>query len=64
MTMNAKDVLRLKGSDVLIIEPHRSILTAMQILVESDRGALLVVDGRDRIQGILTERDISAQYPN
>jgi len=56
--MNAKEILKRCGVKTLTIEPHRNIREAIRLLAESDRGALVVVDRRERILGILTERDI------
>jgi CBS domain-containing protein len=56
--MNAKDALNKTKAETLTIEPQRSLLQAIRKLVESNQGALVVVDRRGKIQGILTERDI------
>lgn len=56
--MNAKDVLRQKGSKVILIEPQQSVHQAIDLLVTNGVGALVVVDEKESIVGMLTERDI------
>jgi CBS domain-containing protein len=54
MTIN--EILRDKGRDVITIEPERTVLEAMRLLVHHNIGSLVVVsDGQ--IHGIITERD-------
>jgi len=51
-------ILSLKGRDVATIEPGRTLSEAARILAERRIGALLIVDGRRPVAGIITERDI------
>jgi CBS domain-containing protein len=55
--MKVKDLLQKKGSDVLTIEPDRTVREAIQKLVDNRIGALLVME-KSEIEGIITERDI------
>lgn len=55
--MRICDILRRKGLEVVTIAPDRTILEAVQVLVEHNIGAVVVVDGPSPI-GILSERDI------
>ncbi len=55
--MKIRDVLRTKGSDVIQIEPDRSVLDAVRLLSEHRIGALVVTrDGG--VRGVVSERDI------
>ena len=63
--MKIRDILSHKGTDVVTITPDATVHAAVQVLVENNIGAVLVMDGSD-IAGILSERDIlrvSAQDP-
>ena len=55
--MKIEEILRNKGHDVVTITESRSVLEAVQILVEHNIGGLVVTEG-ERPTGILTERDI------
>jgi CBS domain-containing protein len=55
--MKIRDILRLKGSEVVTIRPDRTVLDAMRLLVARNIGSVVVVEGDD-IRGILTERDV------
>ena len=55
--MKIEEILRKKGHDVVTITESRSVLEAVQILVEHNIGGLVVTEG-ERPTGILTERDI------
>jgi len=52
-----REVLELKGCDVETIDPHASVLDAVEQMNQLHIGALLVTDG-DRPIGIFTERDV------
>ncbi|MBB4039973.1 CBS domain-containing protein [Microvirga flocculans] len=56
--MNVNRILSLKGRDVATIEPERTLSEAARILSERRIGALLIMDGRKPIAGIISERDI------
>lgn len=63
--MKIKEIIQDKGSDVVTIEQTRSVLDAVQVLVDHNIGSLVVMEG-ERAIGILTERDIlrlTAQAP-
>jgi len=51
-------ILSLKGRDVATIEPGQTLSEAARVLAERRIGALLIVDGRRPVAGIITERDI------
>ena len=63
--MLIRDILRDKGTDVVTIDPARTVLEAMRELVRHGIGAV-VVTREDAVMGILTERDVlrlSAEDP-
>ena len=56
--MTVATILKTKGSHVEIIDPDRTLGEAAKILDERRIGAVVVVDGAGKVQGILSERDI------
>jgi CBS domain-containing protein len=57
MTVNRlAEILEEKGRDVLEIDGESSVLEAVQLMVESNVGSLLVTE-RGEVAGIVTERD-------
>jgi CBS domain-containing protein len=55
--MRLSDILRVKGSKVVTIDPDRTVLDAVRTLVDHNIGAIVVVDEGAPV-GILSERDI------
>ena len=55
--MHLYNILRGKGNNVFSIEPGATVMHAIEILVEHNIGALLVVEN-GRPAGIITERDV------
>jgi CBS domain-containing protein len=55
--MKIRDVLQRKGAGVVTVEPDRTVLEAMQTLVEHNIGAVVVTRGGKPV-GILSERDV------
>lgn len=55
--MKLRDILRSKGEHVVTASPGNSVLEAMQVLVEHNIGAVVVVQDEE-ILGILSERDV------
>ena len=55
--MKIRDILAHKGTAVVTITPDITVHAAVQVLVEHNIGAVVVVDG-SAIAGILSERDI------
>jgi CBS domain-containing protein len=51
-----KDILQEKGFDVLTIAADSKVYEALQMMAESDVGALLVADQGDTV-GLISERD-------
>jgi CBS domain-containing protein len=56
--MNVKEILSVKGRDVVTIEPHGNVGVAARLLAERRIGAVVVTGVDGRIVGILSERDI------
>src|SRR5512137_2287784 len=55
---NARDLLKAKiGKDIFSVTPDATILEALKVMAERNVGAALVMSG-DKIDGILSERDI------
>jgi CBS domain-containing protein len=56
--MRVVEVLRSKGTNIVSIAPASTLHVAAVLLKENRIGALLVIDDRSTICGILSERDI------
>jgi CBS domain-containing protein len=56
-----RDLLRVKGDEILSITPDTMTLDALKIMAEKKVGALLVMDG-DRLAGIVSERDFVHRF--
>jgi CBS domain-containing protein len=55
--MKIRQVLEKKGYEVVTIPPDFTVQDAMALLVRHNIGSVVVVEG-ERVQGILTERDV------
>ena len=56
--MKVREILAIKGEHVHTIEPDRTVLHAVALLVEHGIGALLVRDADGTVAGIISERDV------
>jgi CBS domain-containing protein len=56
--MKAEKILESKGKDVYSIHIDAIVSEALQVLNEKNIGALIVLDGQQNVQGIVSERDI------
>ena len=56
--MKIREILTVKGEHVHTIDPDRTVLDAVALLVQHGIGALLVRDGSGTVAGIITERDV------
>jgi CBS domain-containing protein len=55
----ARDLIKNKTvSQILSISPEASVLEAIKLMAEHNVGAVLVEAVADKVQGILTERDV------
>ncbi|HEX2955177.1 MAG TPA: CBS domain-containing protein, partial [Bacillota bacterium] len=57
--MKVKDLLKVKGNQVVMIQPQNTLLEAARRLTEHGIGALLVLAQDGSIEGIITERDLT-----
>lgn len=55
--MLVSDILKTKGADVVAVPPSLPVSDAAKLLAEKRIGSVLVMD-REKIAGILSERDI------
>jgi CBS domain-containing protein len=53
----ASDLLKSKTKQLWTILPEASVLDALKLMAEKEIGALMVVDKKDKVVGIITERD-------
>jgi len=56
--MKVREILAIKGEHVHTIEPDRTVLDAVALLVEHGIGSLLVRDAGGAVAGIISERDV------
>lgn len=56
--MDVKTIIKAKGNNVVTIEPHVPVATAVHLLSDERIGALVVSDNGKRVLGIVSERDI------
>jgi CBS domain-containing protein len=56
--MHIRDILKVKGTEVVTIGPGQAIHDAINKLNEHGIGALVVMDEGAEIVGIITERDV------
>jgi CBS domain-containing protein len=56
--MNVATILKHKGGDIVSVAPDATLQEVAHFLAEKRIGAVLVLDGTDTIQGIVSERDI------
>ncbi len=59
--MNAEAILNEKGNEVITIEESATIRDAACTLDQRRIGATVVVDGKGKVCGVLSERDITRQ---
>ena len=53
----ASDLLKGKAKQLWTILPDAKVLDALKLMAEKEIGALMVVDKKDKVVGIITERD-------
>jgi CBS domain-containing protein len=56
--MKIQEILTAKGAHVHTIDPDRTVLDAVALLVQHGIGALLVRDAGGGVAGIISERDV------
>ncbi len=45
-----------------VVSPDDSVLSAIELMVEHDQGSVIVLDEKDKVIGIFTERDVLRHY--
>jgi CBS domain-containing protein len=53
----ASDLLKGKSKQLWTILPEASVLDALKLMAEKEIGALVVMDKKDKVVGICSERD-------
>ena len=53
----AGDILKSKANIVWSISPEATVLDALKLMAEKEIGALMVIAEKDKVVGIITERD-------
>src|SRR5271154_2137861 len=56
--MLVSQILKDKGDTVFTASPHETVAAAAALLHSRRVGAMVIVDGKDEVVGILSERDI------
>lgn len=56
--MNVSKILEDKGNSVVTVSADAQVSDAIELLNRHNIGALVAVDAKDRVAGILSERDI------
>ncbi|MGE5478218.1 MAG: CBS domain-containing protein [Bacteroidales bacterium] len=56
--MTVEAILKTKGSNVFSIRPEHSVSDAAALMSSKRVGVALVCDGKGRLQGVVSERDI------
>jgi CBS domain-containing protein len=56
--MKIQTILTTKGTRVTTIRPQQSLKDAIELLVQHNIGALVVMDTGDKVVGIISERDL------
>ncbi len=56
--MDVAAILKDKGRSVLTAGPETSLLDIAKVLAENRIGCIVVIDGEDKVVGIVSERDI------
>jgi len=59
MAALVKDYMTQKSETV---SPEDSVLSAIELMVENDQGSVIVLDEKDKVIGIFTERDVLRHY--
>jgi CBS domain-containing protein len=59
MAALVKDYMRVKKE---IVSPEDSVQSAIELMVENDQGSVIVLDEKDKVIGIFTERDVLRHY--
>lgn len=58
--MSVETIIKSKGSNVFSIRPEHSVSDAAALMSTKKVGVAMVCDGKGRLQGVVSERDIVA----
>ena len=61
--MTVANILKQKGGGIISVSQSQTVLEALNVLAEHHIGAVLVLAGKDKIAGILSERDVVRALP-
>lgn len=56
--MLVRDILESKPRDIITVKPETTVLDAMNLLIGNKISCLPVVDAKDKLVGILSDKDI------
>lgn len=56
--MKITDILEQRGKTLFTVKTDSSVFDAVQIMDENKIGAVIVLDGKGKVAGILSERDV------
>ncbi|MCF7928877.1 MAG: CBS domain-containing protein [Spirochaetales bacterium] len=56
--MQVKDILKVKGEEILKVGADQDCMEAVRVMNEKKVGALVAVDAKGELAGIITERDV------
>lgn len=56
--MKITDILKQRGKTLFTVKTDSSVFDAVQIMDENKIGAVIVLDGKGKVAGILSERDV------
>lgn len=59
--MNISSILAGKGNNVITADPETSLGSVSKTLAENRIGAIVILDGKEKVCGIVSERDIVRQ---
>lgn len=54
-----KDILKTKGSAVIVVDPEAGVIEALEIMAQRNIGAILVLSPNGDLAGIFSERDFA-----
>jgi len=55
------DILKGKPKQIWSIKPNATVYEALKLMAEKEIGALMVIDQRGKVVGIMTERDYASK---
>jgi CBS domain-containing protein len=53
----ARDILKAKPREVWSVSPKSTVFDALKVMADKEIGAVMVVDKKDKVVGIMSERD-------